>query len=164
MNRALLTSTTPEWATPADFFQELDKEFRFDLDPCATKENAKCADYFTKEQDGLAQNWGGAESVLQPAVRARAPQVGAQVLRGKQEGGAGRYADTSKDGHRLLPRLYLPQGEGGALHTRAAALQWPRERGTLPVYGRNILRQGRAPRVTLSGAQGIRRMLFAPLI
>lgn len=74
MNRALLTSTTPEWATPSDFFQELDREFRFDLDPCATKENAKCADYFTKEQDGLAQNWGGRRVFCNPPYGRELPK------------------------------------------------------------------------------------------
>lgn len=74
MNRALLTSTTPEWATPADFFQELDREFRFDLDPCATKDNAKCADYFTKEQDGLAQDWGGRRVFCNPPYGRELPR------------------------------------------------------------------------------------------
>ena len=36
------SSKTPEWATPQDVFDELNKEFRFTLDPAATKENAKC--------------------------------------------------------------------------------------------------------------------------
>lgn len=46
-------------ATPQDFFDKLDKEFHFNLDPCATSENAKCKNFFTKEIDGLRQNWGG---------------------------------------------------------------------------------------------------------
>ena len=33
--------------------------WNFDLDVCATKENAKCEKYFTKEQDGLSQIWTG---------------------------------------------------------------------------------------------------------
>jgi site-specific DNA-methyltransferase (adenine-specific) len=27
------------------------------LDPCATTENAKCERYFTREDDGLAEEW-----------------------------------------------------------------------------------------------------------
>lgn len=50
---------TCEWATPQDLFNELDAEFHFTLDPCATPENAKCAKFYTKEQDGLTKNWGG---------------------------------------------------------------------------------------------------------
>ncbi len=51
------SSKTNEWATPQDFFDELNKEFHFTLDPCATHENHKCAKYFTEEDDGLAQSW-----------------------------------------------------------------------------------------------------------
>lgn len=47
------------WETPQDFFDELNKEFGFDLDPCATLETAKCDKYFTEKDDGLAQDWGG---------------------------------------------------------------------------------------------------------
>lgn len=62
------TSNTPEWETPQEFFDKLDEEFHFDLDPCATDENHKCAVYFTKDLDGLKQSWGGAESILQSTV------------------------------------------------------------------------------------------------
>ena len=55
----MFTSNTNEWATPQAFFDELNKEFAFTLDPCATPENAKCARFFTKEIDGLAQSWRG---------------------------------------------------------------------------------------------------------
>jgi phage N-6-adenine-methyltransferase len=40
-------------------FAALDAEFHFNLDPCATAANAKCARYFTRELDGLAQPWTG---------------------------------------------------------------------------------------------------------
>ena len=59
INDAMFSSNTNEWATPQAFFDELNKEFDFTLDPCATPQNAKCARYFTKEIDGLAQSWRG---------------------------------------------------------------------------------------------------------
>jgi site-specific DNA-methyltransferase (adenine-specific) len=60
MNTAVMfSSTTDLWATPQEFFDELDNEFNFTLDPCATPENAKCKRYFTKEEDGLKQDWEG---------------------------------------------------------------------------------------------------------
>ena len=59
INKALFTSKNCEWATPKSLFEELDKEFHFTLDPCATPENAKCKCFYTVEDDGLAQNWGG---------------------------------------------------------------------------------------------------------
>jgi site-specific DNA-methyltransferase (adenine-specific) len=55
----LLTSTTDEWATPQDLFDRLDACFHFTLDPCATDENHKAPKYYTREQDGLKQDWGG---------------------------------------------------------------------------------------------------------
>lgn len=55
----LLTSTTDEWATPQDLFDRLNACFRFTLDPCATDENHKAPKYYTREQDGLKQDWGG---------------------------------------------------------------------------------------------------------
>ena len=55
----MFSSATDEWATPQDFFDKLNEEFHFETDVCATPENAKCARYFTREQDGLKQEWGG---------------------------------------------------------------------------------------------------------
>jgi site-specific DNA-methyltransferase (adenine-specific) len=55
----LFSSKSDSWATPQAFFDELDKEFHFDLDPCADDQNHKCPLYFTKEQDGLKQDWSG---------------------------------------------------------------------------------------------------------
>jgi phage N-6-adenine-methyltransferase len=45
------------WETPPEIFGPLNREFKFTLDPCATKATAKCSLYFTEEQDGLAQDW-----------------------------------------------------------------------------------------------------------
>lgn len=57
INKGLFTSETEEWSTPQMFFDELNNEFGFTLDPCATPENAKCKRFFTKEQNGLLQDW-----------------------------------------------------------------------------------------------------------
>lgn len=60
MNTELMfSSKTDEWETPRDLFDRLDDEFHFTLDVCATEQNAKCARYFTKEQDGLSREWRG---------------------------------------------------------------------------------------------------------
>ena len=55
----MFSSKTDDWATPQDFFDELNREFGFTLDPCADHVNHKCATYYTKEQDGLVRDWGG---------------------------------------------------------------------------------------------------------
>jgi phage N-6-adenine-methyltransferase len=52
-------SDTHLWSTPQAFFDELDQEFHFNLDVCALPENAKCAVFYTPEQDGLRQRWEG---------------------------------------------------------------------------------------------------------
>lgn len=49
-NNCLFSSASVEWATPQALFDKLDAEFHFDLDPCSTHENAKCAEHFTKAE------------------------------------------------------------------------------------------------------------------
>ena len=46
-----------EWETPQELYDELNKQYGVKLDPCATEKSAKCDKYYTKEDDGLAQNW-----------------------------------------------------------------------------------------------------------
>lgn len=57
MTKGLFTSRTEEWATPQYVFDWLDEEFSFALDVCATPENAKCKEYYTKAEDGLSKDW-----------------------------------------------------------------------------------------------------------
>lgn len=57
INKGLMSSNSNEWATPISFYQELDKEFHFTLDPCATDENHKCSKYYTINDDGLSKSW-----------------------------------------------------------------------------------------------------------
>jgi site-specific DNA-methyltransferase (adenine-specific) len=59
INAALFSSSTDEWATPQYIFDSLNKEFEFTLDPCALPSNAKCKRYFTPQDNGLLQDWGG---------------------------------------------------------------------------------------------------------
>ena len=60
MNTSVMfSSATDEWATPLDFYNVLNNEFNFNLDPCANDDNHKCAKYFTKADNGLIQSWGG---------------------------------------------------------------------------------------------------------
>ncbi len=55
--QATLSSKDMTWGTPQDFFDKLNEEFNFTLDPCATPETAKCKRFFTPEIDGLKQSW-----------------------------------------------------------------------------------------------------------
>lgn len=63
VNKGLFSSNTDAWATPQAFFDKLDKEFHFTLDPCALPSNAKCKKYYTPQDNGLEKDWSG-ESVF----------------------------------------------------------------------------------------------------
>lgn len=54
----LFSTKSHDWETPQHIFVGLDAEFGFDLDVCATPNNAKCSDYFSLKDDGLRQDWG----------------------------------------------------------------------------------------------------------
>lgn len=64
--RVCFSSQTPEWPTPKWLFDALDKEFGFSLDPCATKENAKCAKFYTRHDNGLLKPWQGETVFMNP--------------------------------------------------------------------------------------------------
>ena len=60
-------SQTDEWSTPQDVFDKLNAEFGpFDLDPCATAENAKCKRFYSREENGLNHSWAFARVWMNP--------------------------------------------------------------------------------------------------
>lgn len=62
----LFSSNTDLWATPIKLFETLDREFHFNLDPCASCDNHKCAKYYTIKEDGLIQDWGSSTVFINP--------------------------------------------------------------------------------------------------
>ena len=58
IHSSLYSSRSEEWPTPQTFFDALNMEFKFTLDPCATPANTKCPRFYTKRDDGLRQSWG----------------------------------------------------------------------------------------------------------
>ncbi len=62
--KTMFSSASGEWSTPQDFFDALDDEFEFSLDAAATRENAKCEIFFTKEEDALSQYWKFGEGTV----------------------------------------------------------------------------------------------------
>ena len=55
---AIGTNRSEEWETPQELFDALSEEFGgFDLDPCATAQNAKCEKFFSIKENGLMQDW-----------------------------------------------------------------------------------------------------------
>ncbi len=53
------SSKSDEWETPKELFNKYNEQFRFDIDVCATHENALVPEYYTKENDALTQDWVG---------------------------------------------------------------------------------------------------------
>lgn len=64
--KVMFSSETDLWATPQEFFDNLNIEFNFTLDPCATSDNAKCNKYYTVAENGLEQNWQGEKVFCNP--------------------------------------------------------------------------------------------------
>lgn len=51
----MFSSKSDEWSTPQDLYDYLDLKYGpFHLDPCATKESAKCPNYLTIEDDAFS--------------------------------------------------------------------------------------------------------------
>jgi site-specific DNA-methyltransferase (adenine-specific) len=65
-SEVLFSSKTDDWSTPQGFYDLLDAEFNFTLDPCADDTNHKCDKYFTKVQNGLVQDWSGERVYCNP--------------------------------------------------------------------------------------------------
>lgn len=75
MNQGVMfSSKTDLWSTPQQFFDMLDEEFHFTLDPCSTDENAKCDKHYTIKQDGLKQSWIGETVFCNPPYGREMPK------------------------------------------------------------------------------------------
>ncbi len=82
MNDILFSSKRMDWETPQDFFDELDKEFNFTLDPCCTKQTKKCKTYFTEKDDGLSKDWSGHRVFMNPPY---GREIGKWIKKGYEE-------------------------------------------------------------------------------
>lgn len=61
MKRNIHINNDDNYATPPDLYNELNKEFNFDFDPCPYNENE-----ITPETDGLLKDWGISNFVNPP--------------------------------------------------------------------------------------------------
>lgn len=100
----MFTSKTDMRATPQDFFDKLNDEFKFNLDPCATPENAKCEKYFTKEDDGLSKSRDNQNVFCNPPYWR---EIKNRVQKAYFTRGGGRYAFTRENRHKPISRFYL---------------------------------------------------------
>lgn len=57
--KEIFTANADEWGTPKEFFQTLDKEFKFTLDPCGDKNRILKSGIKTFDitDNGLNQSW-----------------------------------------------------------------------------------------------------------
>lgn len=82
------SSKTDEWSTPQSTFDQLAAEFGpFDLDVCASAANAKCARFYSREDDGLAQPWDALRIWMNPPYGAA---IRSWMERAYLEGNAGK--------------------------------------------------------------------------
>lgn len=67
MNTELMfSSKKDDWTTPKDLFNKLNKEFNFTVDLCASKDNALCTHYYTKENSGIEADLTGERVFCNP--------------------------------------------------------------------------------------------------
>ena len=52
-------SSKQDWETPDEMFAKLDAVFHFDFDLAASKENTKCASFFSIDDNALERVWHG---------------------------------------------------------------------------------------------------------
>lgn len=64
--KSMVSSKNNKWETPWRFFNELNNEFNFTLDPCAEDETAKCKKYYTIETNGLDKDWSKDNVFMNP--------------------------------------------------------------------------------------------------
>ena len=55
----MFSSKTDDWETPQYIFDDLNDEFDFGIDVCASESNRKCLNYFDVNDDGLKKSWCG---------------------------------------------------------------------------------------------------------
>lgn len=114
---AAMTSTgKDDWETPHWLFDKLNAEFHFTLDPCCTHQTAKCRKHYTPAENGLIQDWGGGDRVLQSSLlpqdqyKPRPNRMGAEMRSG---GTKARHnccgASARTNGHRAFSFLHLRQ-------------------------------------------------------
>jgi len=62
--RLMFSSASGDWETPQELFDELDKEFDFVLDPCATIHTTKCPYWYGEKDGSLDRPWNNYQSVF----------------------------------------------------------------------------------------------------
>lgn len=88
MGNVHFSSDRMDWATPDDFFTRLNQIYSFDLDVAASEGNARCAQFFDQNSDGLAQSWAGHRVWCNPPY---GREIGQWVQKATQEAKEARF-------------------------------------------------------------------------
>lgn len=105
LNNWLFTSNTDLRSTPQDFYDVLNNEFNFNLDPCSTEDNHKCDKYFTEKENWLIQDWDNQNVFVNPPY---GRTIGKRIEKASlARGGGSSYASSSKNRYKILSRIYL---------------------------------------------------------
>lgn len=83
---AMFKSQSCDWPTPQGFFDELNKEFGFQLDVCADAKNHKCAEFFDMNTNGLMQRWAPRVCWMNPPYGGDIPKWMAKAYEESQKG------------------------------------------------------------------------------
>ena len=135
VSNTLFTSNTEERYTPKDFFEEINKEFKFTLDPCATKENHKCDKFYTKEEDWLKQNRDNEIVFCNPPYW---KEIKKRVEKWSlARGGGGCYAFTCKNRYPTISQLYLLKSRN-QIYQRSFEILMSEKFRSVPKYACNI--------------------------
>ena len=57
INDSMYSSEKHDWETPADFFEGLNRRYKFQIDLAANSKNAKLDTYYSEKDDALSKDW-----------------------------------------------------------------------------------------------------------
>lgn len=86
--QTMTSSKDMTWATPDEWFEYLDLEFGFNLDPCCVKDTARCQLFFTPVENGLNQSWADKRVFMNPPYGDQLPIWMKKALLESRENGA----------------------------------------------------------------------------
>lgn len=138
MNTKLMFSSKSDlWSTPQYLFDELNKEFNFDIDVCANSENAKCKKYYSEEQNGLLQEWTGVCWCNPPYGRQIGKWVEKAYITAKIGGGYNSNAFTGSNRYKMVSQLYISYCRN-QIYKRAFKIRQFKKRGSFSFHDSNF--------------------------
>lgn len=117
MNDVLLKTGKNDWETPQDFFDRLNSEFHFTLDPCSNHKNAKCKKHYTIDDDGLKQDWGGEVVFCNPPYGTYYKLEGTKEKKITQDDWVKKCYDESKKPNTIVVALLPARTDTKRFHT-----------------------------------------------